>query len=484
MDDELLDLSQDDLNGISASVQSKAELVHAKRIAKTAGNFLPITFKGQAMGQIDGRYEVLTELQVAKYVLTRVAPGLARSKVKDIYYTIYSTAPDKTDELAHLIGFGGKVWDMEKLDWRDDVSPENVVYRVQYEPNEKHKALSYKFVKELANGDPDVARDILVSVAPLLMATRPDGVIWFLGGGANGKSALVHLLYKIFGRQLAGFDVKQLEDGKVAPMLNGKLGNVVRESFSGYIENTDIYKSIGTHEEFTVRRLGTNEDIPITGDLHHIFSTNAIPSFADKSDGVSRRTWTIPFNNKFKSDPTFEERTFTKDFIEGFLYLIIEATRTIREFNYNYENIFGDITNNVRLDYQLEANSAEAYFEEMVEAGMVAFTGFGQLHNDYMQWCADNGHAHFRVRQFAKVGKKMGFERQSYRKLEVDDNDNNVGNWYRIPGDWNKEDTERFSLSRLGPLRLARSTVDLEEQVDEVEKKPAQLELGDLPDGF
>jgi len=470
--------------------KTRSEYEQELRVSKSMGAFRPIRFKGAILAQQDGIYVTLTETMVAQYLLLNMGSGLPKTKIKDTHYALMAIAPDRTEELQHLIAFGGKVWDMETLDWRNDISPEDCVYRTDYQPDERYKALSYAFVKELANGSPDVARDILVSIAPLLMATRPTGVIWWLGDGANGKSSLTTLVYKVFGSNLSGFDVKQLEDGKVAPMLNGKLGNVVRESFSGYIENTDVYKSLGTHESLMVRRLGTNESIEISGDLHHIFSTNSIPTFGDKSNGIARRTWTIPFDNKFPSDPTFEERTFTKEFINGFVYMITEATRTVRDEGYNYERLFSERTRGVRDDYQLEANSADAYFNEMIESGLVGFTNYGQLHQDYQQWCLEHGHNSYNLRQFSRVSKNFGFERSTYINNEAE-NTSSISAWYRISNDIKKEDTERFSLARLGPLRKVRHTTSEQAAAlsePEQQSLPVEVEevkpMKDLPNGF
>ena len=296
-------------------------------------------FKGATIIEESNRWVDLTSDKFAEACYKKFGDGLNKSAVNDLEHLFRTTAPDMSDK-AQYIAFGSQVWDMKTLDWTQDIADEDCVYRIPFDPIEGDKKIP--FVMDLACGDEGVYDDIMQSVAPILMDKKPTGVIWYLGGGANGKSTLVHLLYKIFGSYLTEITVKQLEDERDTPQLNGKLANICKESSDGFVEDTRTYKSIGTHESFSVHKFHSQDMVEIEGNVHHIFSANNIPTFGDKSYGARRRTLVIPFNNRFTPDETFEDKTFTKKFIQRFVSEMLKYTAVLKDQNYEYK--FSDTT--------------------------------------------------------------------------------------------------------------------------------------------
>ena len=226
-------------------------------------------FKGATIIEESNRWVDLTSDKFAEACYKKFGDGLNKSAVNDLEHLFRTTAPDMSDK-AQYIAFGSQVWDMKTLDWTQDIADEDCVYRIPFDPIEGEKKIP--FVMDLACGDEGVYDDIMQSVAPILMDKKPTGVIWYLGGGANGKSTLVHLLYKIFGSYLTEITVKQLEDERDTPQLNGKLANICKESSEGFVEDTRAYKSIGTHESFSVHKFHSQDMVEIEGNVHHIFS--------------------------------------------------------------------------------------------------------------------------------------------------------------------------------------------------------------------
>jgi len=265
----------------------------------------------------------------------------------------------------------------------------------------------------LAGGDGGVDDDIMQLVAPLIMDKKPAGVIWYLGGGANGKSTLVHLIYKVFGDYLTELTVKQLEDERDTPQLNGKLGNVCKESSEGFVEDTRTYKSIGTHEGFSVHKFHSQDMVQIEGNVHHIFSANNIPTFGDKSYGARRRTLVIPFNNRFKPDETFEDKTFTTQFIESFIGEMIKYALVLKERNYEYA--FSATTKEMKEKYDTAANTAQTYAEELVSQEISGFRNFRVLDTDYENWCSEHGYKKSGIAILRRAMDEQGYERRSAR---------------------------------------------------------------------
>jgi phage/plasmid-associated DNA primase len=400
MEDEMALTQKGDDKPVKARRAEK--LLQTNRIAR---------FKGATIIEEDGKWLDMSSDRFAEVCYRKFGTGLNKSAIAELEHLFRTTAPDLS-HLAHLIAFGNKVWDMKKLDWTD-ISSEDCVYRVNYEPRSAGKI---DFVKQLAKGDEGVYDDIMQSVAPLLMDKKPTGVIWYLGTGANGKSTLVHLLYMIFGPYLTEITVKQLEDERDTPQLNGKLGNICKESSEGYVEDTRTYKSIGTHESFSVHKFHSQDMVEIEGNVHHIFSANNIPTFGDKSYGARRRTLVIPFDNRFKPDETFEDRTFTKQFIEEFLGEVLAYVKVLQEQNYEYR--FSAITHAMKEKYDIAANTAQTYAEELAGESVIGFLNYRSLQNDYENWATENGYKPSPISVLRKAMDEQGFARRSARTAD------------------------------------------------------------------
>lgn len=409
-------------------------------------------FKGATIIEEDGRWVDMTSDRFAEAVYGSFGDGVNRSAVVDLEHLFRTTAPDMSDK-AHYIAFGMRVWDMQKLDWTDEISSEDCVYRCDATVKDEVADKPIEFIMDLAMGDSGVYGDIMQTVAPLIMDKKPTGVVWFLGGGANGKSTLVHLLYKIFGPYLTEISVKQLEDERDTPQLNGKLGNVCKESSEGYVEDTRTYKSIGTHESFAVHKFHSQDMVQIEGNVHHIFSANNIPTFGDKSYAARRRTLVIPFNNRFKPDETFDSRTFTPAFINRFVAEIIKYAQLLKAQNYEYK--FSDVTIQMKEKYDTEANTAQTYADDLVAADINGFTNYRLLGMDYENWCSEHGYKPSSVNILRRAMDEKGFVRRS----ASDESKRTVKVYLR--GESNYPELVRVD-GRLGLLQLSGSTIEVD----------------------
>jgi len=374
-----------------------------------------INFKGSTLikTDVDGFYVPMSSEEFAR-VVYRKYPGALKQQINELEHRFRVTAADFTDR-AHLIAMGDKVWDAKRMEFVQGFDPKQAVFATRVVPDTGNgRAKAWNYMKELAVGDEDLAWDMLQGLAPLFMSKKPSGVIWFVGGGANGKSALLNAMYKIIGHHFTSMTVGAIEDGRDAPRLNGVLGNVCRESSEGKVEDTERYKAIGTHEPFFVHKFHSQEAVTITGDVHHIFNANNIPIFSDKTEGARRRTLIVPFNNHFKDDPNFEEKTFTPDFLAGLLQLVLEAAQRIAANRYQYK--FSTATMAAKADYDSDVNSAEAFFVYLKEHGVEAFTNYHLLRMSYESWCANEGLIPLGVTNLKRAMKMIGgAERKTVR---------------------------------------------------------------------
>jgi phage/plasmid-associated DNA primase len=407
-----------------------------------------IRFKGGSYVSSDTpqKWESLDSDGFARRAYSSLGPGVDKSRIKDIEHYFTVASPDHSP-LARYIAIGDQVWDRKTLKFTDEVSNEDCVYRSVYPAvqGDKHK----RFILDLACDDEGVASDIMQAIAPIFMDKKPTGVIWFLGGGANGKSSLISLVYRIFGTFLSDLTLTQIEDERDAPALNGKIANICPESSDAPIRDVRTYKAISTHETFSVHKFNSQEMVKIDSDLHYIFNTNKIPTFSDKGHSTRRRTLVVPFNNRFPLDETFEERTFTDEFISNFIYELLDHAIALKEAGYKYN--WSATTELAKLKYDTEANTAESYFDELAQLDIVGFTNFRNLKMDYTNWCDEAGMQELGKKTLAKVAEERGFNRRTVR-LE----NGRLEKYYLMEGK-PFEDMGRLTGIRLGLFQLKGS---------------------------
>lgn len=368
-----------------AETDDKKAKIKQQQYEIISTNHKLIRFKGAALIEQDGRFRPLSSDLFSTCFYAHF-PAASIQQIREVEHRVRATSPDLSG-LAHLIDFNGQVWDSRTLKFL--TGDPDTVYRSPISPNAQTRDDALTYMTSLAAGDIDLAWDMLQGIAPLFMERKPAGVIWFVGGGANGKSALINAVYRIVGDHLASMTVASIEDGRDTPRLNGILGNVCRESSEGRVDDTERYKAIGTHEPFEVHKFHSQDSIQINPNFHTIFNANNIPVFSDKTEGARRRTLIIPFPAKFRDDPSFEERTFTPDFLGGLLTLILEAADRIKDNRYQYD--FSPATLGAKSEYDAEVNSAEAFLEHLRLKKVKAFTNYNMLRMSYENWCADNG---------------------------------------------------------------------------------------------
>jgi hypothetical protein len=408
-----------------SAVQIRAEIV--------AHEWPFISFRGRPLVKVNEPFPHWVPLYKDKFerLAYPLLPGPTRGQVADAYSYVENTAPDKS-EFDHLIMFGAEnptdeqllapgippkpqIWNTRELRWEPTADPDDCVWRSPYPPllatpGGDHRL---RFIMDLAGNDDGVYDDIMQSLAPLVMERKPDGAIWWVGDGANGKSTLMDALYRIFPDQLASLTVKQLVDERDTPLLNGQLANIVRESSEGRVEDTMVYKAIGTHENFRVHKFHSQDSIEIRGNMHHIFSANNVPLFADKGHSARRRTFIIPFRERFASDPMFEQKTFTPEFFGQLVTEICKYAKVLEHQGYKYK--WSAATLAAKLEYDESVNTAEAYVAAIIDEGVVAFENIGSITDDYQRWCKETGNEPLRAGHLKKAIKPLGFERKSTR---------------------------------------------------------------------
>jgi len=391
------------------------------RQAKAISNkYRIVRFRGAVLYRADAGWEPLSYDEFARICYQVHGASIRQTQIKDLQHLFFTSSDDLT-KYAHYIAMpNNQVWNMKKLKFTDDVSHEDCVYTTAVSPTEGNT--HRKWLEEVTKGDKELADDIIKAIAPIFMAKKPFGVFWFLGNGANGKSTTLKALYAIFGsdppythnRWFSQLTVKQIEDERDTPMINGKLGNICLESNDGHVKDTGGYKNLAEHSTFSVHRFNSQDGAQVDGNVHTIFNANNIPTFADKTQGVRRRTFTIPFKASFEQDNTFDEKLFAKEgFLSDLLGELLRTTVDIKKHHYSYD--FSEQTILAKQDYDEEVNTAETYFEELLQTEVWGFTNFTDLTKDYQRWCDERSYTALGKKSIAHAAKIIGYERKSFK---------------------------------------------------------------------
>jgi hypothetical protein len=300
-----------------------------------------IRFRGRAMIEVYEPYPhfILLTTEHFTEIATPLLGWVRQSRLNDVFDYVTSTAPDLTCN-NRLVLFGNladtkaslTVWDMVTLEARSDITPTDCVRRSPYSMK-KHGRLPIPLIMQLAGGDEGVYDDIMQSLAPLVMALKPEGVIWWVGADAQGKSILMDALRRIFPDQLASITNQRLAGGRVTRILNGNLGNIV-ESDSGQVQDVGLYRSLAKHQSFGVHQYHSQNGLKIHGNIHHIFSADSAPRFSRKSWSTRWRTFAVPFSQQIKSDPT---SILTDEFFNQLIAEMCSYANRLKRQGYRYE---------------------------------------------------------------------------------------------------------------------------------------------------
>lgn len=410
---------KDDSELVVPTTEQKMTL-KAKQAKAISNKYRIVRFRGAVLYRAKEGWEPLSYDEFARICYDIHGAGIRQTQIKDLQHLFFTSSDDLT-KYAHYIAMpDGRVWNMKKLKFTDDVAHEDCVYTTAVNPGEGNS--HRKWLEEVTLGDSELADDIIKALAPVFMHKKPFGVFWFLGNGANGKSTTLKALYAMFGseapythnRWFSQLTVKQIEDERDTPMINGRLGNVCLESNDGHVKDTGGYKSLAEHSTFNVHKFNSQDGVQVDGNVHIIFNANNIPTFADKTQGVRRRTFTIPFKASFEQDNTFDERLFAKEhFLPDLLGEILRTTVEIKKFGYSYD--FSEQTLKAKEDYDEEVNTAETYFEELLQTEVWGFTNFTDLNKDYQKWCDERSYTALGKKAIAHAAKIIGYERRSFK---------------------------------------------------------------------
>ena len=359
----------------------------------------------------DGLWKRLSETDFKSICYAVFGAGIPSAHIRDLEH-YFMGSHNILPTPSKLISMGDKIWDMGKCDFVLETI-DRCFFRSSITPNMNIEIGHNKFVKDLACNDNGVYNDIFSTIAVMFSSQKPDMVGFFYGDGSNGKSVLIDIVNKIIGNHISSINLERLTDQRDAPLINGTLANLCGENADNIvIEDSQTFKSIGSHERWSVHRMHTNDVIEIDTHPVHIFCVNNMPNFKDKSNAIIRRARVVPFKNKFEQDPSFRDSLLNDSkFLSDFLGEILLYCQNGK--SNNWVTPMSEATQEQIKEYDLLRNSSKTFIDEYVHSGLIGFKDFIILGQEYENWCKTNGYTEMGTKNLRNAVMKHPFIRKN-----------------------------------------------------------------------
>lgn len=227
--------------------------------------------------------------------------------------------------------------------------------------------------------------------------------IMLIGGGANGKSTLLHLIEKFLGAENVSHTTLQAlcTNRFSTAQLYGKLANICDDLPNTALKQTSMFKMLtGGYKVEGQKKFKNPFDFQNYAKL--IFSANQVPESVDDTIAFFRRWILIACNNLFigeSCNPKILDEITTPEEMSGLLNYALEGLQRLQEkrkFSTS-ENIEA-----TREHYIRNSNSAKAFIEESLEFDPDPEKKIPvvDLYEKYITFCKTNQIASMQKRQF------------------------------------------------------------------------------------
>jgi putative DNA primase/helicase len=228
-----------------------------------------------------------------------------------------ATAPEfaieclRMDTNPHLLAAGNGTLDLDALELRE-ARPADLITRgtdIPYDPEARCSAWE-QFLDDVFHGDKALIAYLQRVAGYVLQGENPEQVFFVLmGGGRNGKGALVRALHKVLGT--LAMDANFSTFCGRAPDAGAPRSDLVRLAGARLVTvgegrkdeplNSALVKSLSGGDHLTVRGLYAHE-LTFTPQATFLFHTNALPATDATDDAFWRRAQVIEFEVSFDPD--------------------------------------------------------------------------------------------------------------------------------------------------------------------------------------
>lgn len=209
--------------------------------------------------------------------------------------------------------------------------------------------------------------------------------VLFLGAGRNGKSLMLSMLQKIFGKEnCSNVSRQEMAEGKTTvTALNGKLLNIVFDGLAEYVKDSGNEKSLTAGEPISIRRLYRSDATVVQTNALFVEALNTEPKSSDKSIALQQRLVRFHFPNQYEEDSVFFERMTSDRYCGALLALLIEHYVPMKD----RQLLIGKPTSTqleLRFEHVMSNNPVAEYLAHVFETDILGPVGLLGKNTDEM----------------------------------------------------------------------------------------------------
>lgn len=297
-----------------------------------------------------------------------------------------------------------------------------------FNPNAESKVWD-AFLRSLFLGDEDAAEKALLveeffGGALFGLSTRFQKCIVGVGGGANGKSTLIDIIFGVFPKDsVTGLSPQELGGPKgeyYRANLRGAALNVMSEMPKKTLVDTSFMKAIVPGDVISARDPGGRafRYKPTCG---HFFACNELPRVDDQTQGFWRKFIVLTFNRKFEEEGDrivdLAKKVVEADRAGILARLAAGAARLLKQGGYTTVS-----SHKASLAaWEEESDAVRLFVDERcirlpVDSPMKERISGQELYAAFTAWCEANGEKPLCNRDFAKRMAMLGLP---YHKTKV-----------------------------------------------------------------
>lgn len=246
----------------------------------------------------------------------------------------------------------------------------------------------------------------------------------FVGEGANGKSTLLQVLRLMLGqRNVSSLGLDGIDPARTFPLATmvSRFANISEDMNEVGKVAEGCFKMLVSGEVLVLERKH-KDPFEWRATTKLIYSTNSLPRFSDKSDGIYRRLVILPFKQKFLDEARQRKELSTSEFwidsgempaitrwaLEG-LQRLLKNGRFSESPNASKEKI----------DFRKDSNPAYVFLDDHVQLLDNTEMPSCTLYDDYAEWCKSNGCYPLSSASFSKEVKRK------YPSVKISENARN-----------------------------------------------------------
>jgi P4 family phage/plasmid primase-like protien len=280
----------------------------------------------------------------------------------------------------------------------------NFYNTVQLEVNYNPDAKCETFLKFLSEALTEENIKALQEIIGCLMTTETklQKAFFFIGKGGCGKSTIIRVLQHILGTSnYSTLSLQDLSDKFRAFGLLGKIANFYADLPDRPLEDSSTFKSITGEDEITIERKFGQPIDGFRSKTKLLFSCNQMPRCKDRTDGLYRRLYFIPFNEPLpeqQRDGDLTNKLILE--VDGIFNWALEGLKRVilREWK-----IFETEAHKEKLkEYIGDNDNVIPFINEncVIEKGL--YIKSSVLYEEYKQYCIENGMKAFNSNNFFK----------------------------------------------------------------------------------